>query len=140
MRRRSKVWIVLADGTGARILQHRTWEPGRFDELAREPADGTPGRAFDGAAFVDPLAGWRPGAEAEVRPGFEHGIADLVNRAAAQGLFDALVIVAPSPTLGILRRVLGPAAGERLIREEAKDFLGLPEQALPARLTALLRR
>lgn len=133
MRRHSKVWIVLADGAGARILQHRTREPGKFDELARavseEARQPAHERVSDG-----------PDRGFEKEPASLRHVADIVSRAAAQGLFDALVLVAPAHTLGTLRRALNAAAGERLIREETKDLLRLPEHALPARLVALLRR
>jgi protein required for attachment to host cells len=71
---------------------------------------------------------------------FETQIAELVNRAAAQGLFDTLVLVAPPRVLGDMRQALSTQARERLILEEGKDLLGLPQQMLINRLTALLRR
>ncbi|WP_448192743.1 baeRF12 domain-containing protein [Azospirillum sp. sgz301742] len=141
MRRHRKVWIVMAGGAGVRILQHRTWEPGCFEDLpiedlgaARqpvcEPAGDRPG---------SPASEWRNASQGvAVRP--EHRIADLVNRAATQGLFDGLVLVAPPPMLSTLKRALEPAAAERMIREEAKDLLGVSAAALPARLLAMLRR
>jgi len=39
-----------------------------------------------------------------------------------------------------LRRALGTAARERLIREEAKDYLSLSQAALSLRLAGLLQR
>lgn len=71
---------------------------------------------------------------------FEVAIAELVNRAAAWGLFDTLVLVAPPRVLGDIRQALSAQARERLIVEEGKDLLGLPEQMLIKRLTSLLRR
>ncbi len=138
MRRHRKVWIVLAGGAGARILQHRTWEPGRFEELpigdvgvARQPVCEPAGDR--------PAGDWRTASQG-VALRAEHRIADLVNRAATQGLFDDLVLVAPPPTLGAVKRALEPAAAGRMIREEARDLLGMPALALTSRLLAMLRR
>jgi protein required for attachment to host cells len=141
MRRHRKVWIVLAGGAGARILQHRTWEPGRFEELPLEDFDATRQPVSESAGDrPNPSASeWRNASQGvAVRP--EHRIADLVNRAATRGLFDSLVLVAPPPALGTLKRALEPAAAGRMIREEAKDLLGVPAPALPSRLLAMLRR
>lgn len=116
MRRHPKIWFVLADGSKARILLHRVGEPRAFEEIACEPPDDTT----------------RPEAATEV--------AELINEAAAHGLFDALVLVAPQRTLSGLRHALHGPAGERLIHGEAKDLLGLPDPLLAARLSAMLRR
>ncbi|HSK40118.1 MAG TPA: host attachment protein, partial [Arenibaculum sp.] len=99
MRRHAKIWIVVADGGSARILQHRTWEPGKFEEVANETSHEV----------------YRPAVHCIVGARFEQHIADIVGQAANHGLFDALVLVAPSHTLGLLRRALNPAASERLI-------------------------
>ncbi|WP_431858074.1 host attachment protein [Azospirillum sp.] len=139
--RRRKIWIVLAGEAGLRVLQHRTWLPGRFDELAREEtaAARQPAceLAVDAAGQAGDACAFRPAA---VDPGVERGVADLVNQAAAQGLFDGLMLVAPPRALGALRRALGPAAAGLLIREEGRDLLDLPEHARSARLMAMLRR
>lgn len=137
MRRHRKVWIVLAGEAGIRILQHRTWEPGRFEDLPLEDPEAV--RPPVVSRFAPPPRDWRTASQdVALRP--EHRIADLVNRAAAQGLFDGLVLVAPPHTLAILKRALEPAAAGCMIREEARDLLGVPAPALPVRLLALLRR
>ncbi|MBP2312708.1 host attachment protein [Azospirillum soli] len=113
MRRHAKIWFVLADGSKARVLLHRVGEPRLFEEIA--------------CASASPL---ETGT----------GIADLINEAAAHGLFDGLVLVAPQRTLSGLRHALLSPAGERLIHGEPKDLMGLPGPLLAARLSALLRR
>ncbi len=140
MRRHRKVWIVLASGAGARIVQHRTREPSRFEELPLEDFEAAwpPVCEPVGDRPGPPASEWRNASQGvAVRP--EHRIADFVNRAATQGLFDDLVLVAP-PMLDTLKRALEPAAAGRMIREAAKDLLGVPAPALPARLLAMLRR
>jgi protein required for attachment to host cells len=120
MPRHRKIWFVLTDGAKARVLLHRTWQAGRFDEIAHELPQGV-----------------RPSADGRC---FAHHVAEILTLAAARGLFDALVIVAPSPILATLRRALGASARERLIREEAKDYLSLSQTALILRLASLLQR
>jgi protein required for attachment to host cells len=151
MNKRGNIWFVLADGAKARILQRRSSEPRHFDVVADEQSAeaqlpghdlGTdrPGRSYESATPS------RHAIEGKINPHeaaklrFEVQIAELVNRAAEQGLFDSLVLVAPPRVLGDMRQALSAQARERLIVEEGKDLLGLPEQMLTNRLTALLRR
>lgn len=111
MNKRGTIWFVLSDGGRTRILQRRSSDHRHFETVADEKS-----------------------AELQVP---SH---DLVNQAAAQGLFDTLILVAPPRVLSDMRQALTAQAKERVIVEEGKDLLNLPEQMLTRRLTALLRR
>ena len=151
MQKHRNTWFILADGAKARILQRRASEPRSFAVvvtrssaeallLSHELATDRPGRAYESATPSRHAVQWKTDPHEAAKIHFEQKIADLVNRAAEQGLFDALVLVAPPRVLGEVRKALSPQAKERLIIEEGKDLLGLPEHALVGRLTALLRR
>ena len=151
MNKRGTIWFVLADGGRTRILQRRSSDHRHFEVVIDEKSaevqtpghdlvSDRPGRSYERASpsrhAVDGKAD--PHEAAKLR--FEVAIAELVNRAAAQGLFDTLVLVAPPRVLGDIRQALSAQARQRLIVEEGKDLLGLPEQMLIKRLTSLLRR
>ncbi len=151
MQKHRNTWFILADGAKARILQRRASEPRSFAVVVREESaeaqmpsheltTDRPGRSYESATPSRHAVEWKTDPHEAAKIHFEQKIADLVNRAAEQGLFDALVLVAPPRVLGEVRKALSPQAKELLIAEEGKDLLGLPEQALASRLTALLRR
>lgn len=151
MHKYGKIWFVLADGAKARILQHRSTEPRGFAVIVHEVspeaqlpshelATDRPGRSYESAAPSRHAVEWKTDPHEAAKTHFEEKVVDLVNRAAEQGLFDALVLVAPPRVLGGMRKALSDHAKERLVLEEGKDLLKLPEQVLTTRLSALLRR
>jgi len=151
MQRRRNTWFVLADGAKARILQRRAGEPRNFEVIVSEEsmdaqspshelATDRPGRSYESATPSRHAVQWKTDPQEAAKLRFEQKVADLVNRAAAEGLFDGLVLVAPPRVLGSIRRELSVQAREHLILEEDKDLLGLPESLLANRLAALLRR
>jgi protein required for attachment to host cells len=151
MQKHRTTWFILADGAKARILQRRASEPRNFTVIvdeesgealspSRELATDRPGRSYESANPSRHAVQWKTDPHEAAKSHFEQKIANLVNRAAEQGLFDALVLVAPPRVLGDVRKALGAQAKERLIFEEGKDLLNLPEHILTNRLTALLRR
>ena len=151
MQKHRNTWFILADGAKARILQRRASEPRSFAVIVHEESEEAqlpshelatdrPGRSYESANPSRHAVQWKTDPHEAAKIQFEQRIADLVNRAAEQGLFDALVLVAPPRVLGEVRKALSPQAKELLIVEEGKDLLGLPEHTLTNRLTALLRR
>jgi protein required for attachment to host cells len=151
MQKHRNTWFILADGAKARILQRRASEPRSFAVVVHEESaeailpsheltTDRPGRSYESATPSRHAVQWKTDPHEAAKIQFEQRIADLVNRAAEQGLFDALVLVAPPRVLGEVRKALSPQARERLVLEEGKDLLGLPEPTLTNRLTALLRR
>ncbi|MGF7176114.1 host attachment protein [Azospirillum doebereinerae] len=149
MQRCGNTWIVLANQIGAVVLRTKVGQRGDYEELARELADETgdplctcPVRCPAckvGSATSDRSTkqGGMPSNSALTC--LERRVADIVNQAARQGMFDSLILVAPGGMLRSLRRALTPEASQRLIRQEAKDLFGPPAQALSARLNSLLR-
>jgi protein required for attachment to host cells len=151
MQKYGKIWFVLADGAQARILQRRSAEPRGFTVIVHEMspeaqlsshelATDRPGRSYESASPSRHAVDWKTDPHEAAKAQFERKVADLVNRAAEEGLFDALVMVAPPRVLGAMRKALSEQAKERLVLEEGKDLLKLPEHALTVRLSALLRR
>lgn len=148
MRRSDRTWIVLANQTGAVVLRRRPGPDHGYEELTREAAADVrmpeaegPDRCVAGGCTAAERPMTEQGAAARdiAATAFEQRIAELINQAATQGMFDSLVLVAPSATLRTVRRALAPQARLRLTRQEAKDLLGPSVQTLPARLTPLLR-
>ncbi|UEM25302.1 host attachment protein (plasmid) [Skermanella mucosa] len=150
MRRHADIWFVLVNGAKARVLRYRSSHPGEFEsvheEESREAAMAAhdlvtdrPGRSHESASPLrHAIEGSDPHEAAMAR--FETGVADMVNRAASQDRFDGLVLVAPPRVLGRMRQALDDRARERLILEEGKDLLGLPDAELKPRLSALVTR
>jgi protein required for attachment to host cells len=151
MNKRGNIWFVLADGGRARILQRRSSDHRHFEVIADEKSAEVElpghdlvadrqGRSYESATPSRHAIEGKTDPHEAAKLRFEVRIAELVNRAAAQGLFDTLVLVAPPRVLGDMRQALSAQARERLIVEEGKDLLGLPERMLTNRLTALLRK
>ena len=65
-------------------------------------------------------------------------MAKILDQAAQKEAFNRLVLVAPSKTLGELRRALGKTAHEKITAEINKDLTGVPTHELPAHLEASL--
>jgi protein required for attachment to host cells len=131
-----KVWVVVADGARARILSAdpRARRLTSLEELASEEArrktsesvSDRQGRAFESASpghrsAMEPATDPQRHAQAE----FARRVADVLARAAQEGRFDALHLVAAPRALGDLRAVLAPEVLKRVVRELDKDLVGL---------------
>lgn len=154
MRKHAKIWFVLADGARVRIIAHRVGDREVFTDVhygeiepavaaearlpARALASDRPGRTHESATPTRHAVDWKTDPHEEAKERFGRRVAELLNQAAAEELYDGLVLVAPSRALGVLRRRLGAVARERLVREEGKDLSGLPDRVLRGRLAALL--
>lgn len=123
--RHGDLWIVLADGSGARLYRRRAAMPGA----------AMPAAAMPGAIEPLPCRCGEDGCGGDSVP----GVAGILNEAAALGLFGSLMLVAPPPALHALKRALLPAAGALVVREETRNLLALPDAARAAKLAALLR-
>ena len=97
MQKHRNTWFILADGAKARILQRRASEPRSFtvidhEEFAealspsRELATDRPGRSYESANPSRHAVQWKTDPHEAAKSRFEQKIADLVNRAAEQGL------------------------------------------------------
>jgi protein required for attachment to host cells len=150
MHTHANVWFVLVNGAEARILLRRSGQPHDFEVViekqspeaqlhGHELVTDRQGRSYESAApSRHAVEGTDPHKIAMTR--FESSIADLINQAAEQGQFEQLVLVAPPHTLGDMRKALSEKAKERLILEEGKDLLGMPDHEMKTRLSVLLNR
>jgi protein required for attachment to host cells len=147
MPRQRKTWIVMADGSRARILTRRAEAPGFevVSDLAAEEArlptrDITahkPGRAqesaYSGRHAVEP----RSDAHQERKSAFLRSLAERLNRAAGEALFDDLILFAPPRALGELRQALEDGTRAKIKAEAPKDLTNTPIAELPEHLDAL---
>jgi len=141
-------WILLADGTQARIACNDG--PGRgikpvFEETlhgrnlpGREINSDRPGRTFDshgrGRHAMEPPTDPRENEKQH----FIRGLAALLDKEAKRGRYDRLVLVAPPKALGYLRSALSDSVREKITGEIDKDLVHLPMQELPAHLGKVL--
>ena len=134
-------WVLVADGKKALFLRNNgttedydlrvVWHERQENPATREQGDDRPGRARgqpgrQGAALE--TTDWHQVAEDR----FAIEIGDILNRAARDGAFSSVVIVAPPPVLSALRdRLTGQVAG--LIEAEiAKTLTNHPVDKMAA--------
>ena len=141
-------WILLADGTQARIACNNG--PGRgvkpvFEETlhgrnlpGREINSDRPGRTFDshgkGRHAMEPPTDPRENEKQH----FIRDLAALLDKEAKRGRYDRLVLVAPPKALGYLRDALSDQVRGRITGEINKDLVHLPIQDLPRHLGKVL--
>lgn len=145
--KRITTWILVADGTQARLLYNDG--PGRgikpfFEEVlhgrnlpGREIMSDRPGRTFDsfgqGRHAKEPPSDPR---EVEKRR-FAHELAAMLDDALKRGKFDRLVLVAPPKALGQLRAELSKPVRARVSAELGKDLTHLSVRELPQHLASV---
>lgn len=142
-------WILVADGSRARILKNEG--PGKGVQPAmdgefrhelpktRELGADRPGRnqePFTGAGrhAMDNPVDWHRFEKEK----FAREMAKVLDRANNAGAFDRLVLVAPPKTLGDLRAALAPATRKKVIGEIDKDLTQLTPGELPDHLGSVL--
>jgi protein required for attachment to host cells len=135
-----KCWYVVADAGRAAAYVSRKTGPG-YDQVASWASDlilpedqrpqftDRPGRVFDS------LGGNRHAAEtvspAELaKRDFGRTLARALDKARADGAFEALVLFAAPRLLHELREHLDEATARTIARSEAKDLTKLPRQEL----------
>lgn len=140
----TRSWIVIADGAQARILEnhgpgkglvrvpgeamHKTPRPSRDIDADR------PGRSHDrmgpGRHAMEPPTD----AHREEKRRFADLLAEHLNTAALNGVYDRLILVAAPKTLGDLRQALDKQAVAKLDGELPKDLTQVPDHELPGHL------
>ncbi len=144
MPRSKKTWILVADGSRARYLvkEGPTKSLTVIDEedwpAARAPTTALgadrPGRGKESASTtrhaIQPKADWHQ-LEKEKFAGI---VARTLDAAAKRRQFDALVLVAPTRTLGQIERRLTAATRGRIIGKLAKDLTHTPIAELATHL------
>lgn len=141
-------WILVADGTRARIFRNEGPQKGLQPALDRDfasPAPPTralgadrPGRVQESASSerhaMVPRVDWHRFEKEK----FAKSMARIVDEAAERGAFDRLVLVAPPRTLGDLRSALGPRARALVTAELDKDLTHVTPSELPDHLYKVL--
>ncbi len=128
-------WVVVMDGEKALFLRNEG--DGLYPNLQvfREEAQDNPATGAQGVERPGRLAdgpGQHKSAVQETdwhrlaKEDFAREIAGRLYRDAHRGRFDSLVLVAPPPVLGEIRKVLHKEVQDRVIGELAKDLTGHP--------------
>lgn len=121
----AKALILVNDGTDAEPVLTVLAKAEMENAPTREQGTDRPGRR------ADPSAGQRSAMETTDWHEFAEGrfvrdFAERLNRAAAHGRFDRLILVAPPKALGLLRPALSAEVTGRLAAEIPSDLTGHP--------------
>ena len=132
---RTTTWAAVADGAKALILVNEGTDAQPSltvltkaeleNPPAREQGSDRPGRRADsgpGQRSAMETTDWHEFEESR----FVRDFAERLNRAAARGRFDRLILAAPPKVLGLLRPVLSAEVTDRLAAEIASDLTGHP--------------
>ena len=140
-------WILVADGGRARILENLGSGKGvhqvaGVNETLTLPPNRVlqhdrPGRGFESAGPT------RHAYEAsdphrEMKRTFAAHLVDQLSEMHANGRFDRLVLVAPSPTMGDLRAMLTPALSVAIIGELTRDLTHTPTDEIAAHIEGII--
>ncbi len=137
--KKTVTWILIADGTQARVLEHNG--PGKgltvindldwsIPPLQSQDIDtDRPGRGFSSGSHrsaMEPKTDPAQHREAE----FVRSVAEVLDRKAQDGAYDRLVIAAAPIALGNLRKVMSPHVKKTVVAELDKDLTNLPTAQL----------
>lgn len=143
-----RTWILVADGSRARILCSEG--PGRgvkpmpehVFEVSREPdreidAD-RPGRTFDSVGGGRHAKEPRTSPQRHRKAAFARELAGHLAQQRAGGAFDRLLVVAPPAMLGDLRPHFTKEIERCLVAEVRKDLTGIPDHEIGKHLGDVL--
>ncbi len=142
-------WYIVADATRARVVTlqngpvrstgdtHPTIVPALNEEFV--------GRNLKSREVLSDHLGQRaPGHPAtpadpheNAKAGFALELAQVLDKALNERRFDHLVLTAPPDMLGKIRNALTSQVSRRILREEDKDLVPLPDNELAQRLVQL---
>ncbi|KKB10017.1 host attachment protein [Devosia chinhatensis] len=141
--KKTVTWVLIADGTQARVLQHNG--PGKglsaveglgwsIPPLQSQDIDtDRSGRGPTGGAME---ARTDPAQHREAE--FVRNVAGALDSQAKSGAFDRLVIAAAPIALGNLRKVLSDHVKKTIVAELDKDLTNLPTQQLDKHLDGII--
>jgi len=147
--KKTVTYILVADGARARLYVNQGVGKGMqpvsgathkadLHHHDRDILSDKPGRAYNsvgqGRSAMEPQTEWHRFEKHK----FAREMAKVLDAAAANKVFDRLVLVAPPATLGDLRMELGEATRRMVTAELAKDLTRHAEQELPQHLGAVL--
>ena len=137
-------WLLIADGGHARVLQTighgnaLTPVDGMVFEKdlppSRELGTDRPPRTHEAAGKASHGLSPRTDLHRQLKQTFAHEIADQIEKAAAAGAFEKLVVVAPPVTLGDLRKLWSKPVADRIVAEVDKDLVKTPNDHVRAHL------
>jgi len=149
---KQQIWVVVTDSVHARFFTpdkdiegfvpagpaELEWPKNRH---SRDLKSDGPGRSFSSARNgvrhgIEP----RHDAHKLEKHKFTAALADALDRAAADGAFANLVLVAPRRSLGELRGQLSSRVKSRIGEEIAKDLADAPAHLLWERLAPVVRK
>ena len=134
-------WVLIADGEKALFLRNdmdaqdynltvvrieEQENPSDYEQSANRPGrmhDGGPGQK---SALDD--TDWHQLAKER----FAKDLADILYKQAHKGKFEQIVVVAPAPTLGELRKELHKEVSDKVIAEIAKEYTNHPIDKIEA--------
>jgi protein required for attachment to host cells len=135
-----KRWYLAADA-GRAVAYVRRPDAGAYERIASWtselalPSDQQPDAADRPGRVFDSVGEHRHAAETVspkelVKQAFGRGLAQALNRARREGLFESLVLYAPPRFLAELRKHFDKPTSLAIRFEAPKDLTTLPEQAL----------
>lgn len=146
--KKTTTWILIADGTQARVLEHGG--PGKGLSMVKgldwsiEPLQSKdidtdrPGRGHSSGgsarSSMEPKTDPAQHREAE----FMRSVAGVLDRKALEGAFDRLVIAAAPIALGNLRKLLSDHVKKAVVAELDKDLTNLPTQNIDKHLDGII--
>jgi protein required for attachment to host cells len=150
MPRRHTTWIIIADGSRARILTPRQEGVG-FDIVSetispeahlpsREVWADRPGRTQESGNSARHSIEPRHDPHEERKTAFIRDLALKLNTAAEQERFDSLILFAPPRSMAELRETLEEGVQRKIKAAAPKDLTKVPLSELPAHLDALQRK
>jgi protein required for attachment to host cells len=140
----TRTWILIADGSGARILE-ALGEGSGFRPVSGDGSlrDGAPGSLEDrgetgcGSQRGNAI-GSRPNAAGALEVLFASQLAAMLAGYVRTNAFDRLIIVAPSAMLGGLRKMIGPNVREKIVAEIDKDLTKIPNSEISTHLDEVI--
>lgn len=124
-------WLLVGDSTRAKIFALHL-HPLHIVQVASDDIGGLD-------TIVQNLASDTHGnAQRHRKETFAHQIADVLNKAALNGQFQDLILVAPPVALGDIRKMIGPAVEKTIVLEIHKEWTKLGRDDLLDHLRAHL--
>jgi protein required for attachment to host cells len=131
-----RTWIVVADGAQARILLYTGHESGvrqlpnsdfrEFHPPTRELVTDRPARVQESGSATRHAIEPRTDAHEQRKERFLAQLTSRLERAAQNNEFEHLVVVAPAPAMGELRKDFSPLLKQRLHGEFVHDYVHQP--------------
>jgi protein required for attachment to host cells len=135
-----KTWVVVAHRGGARLLLQEDDEKTRVIETLDNPEARTHDResapGHEGGRAARQTEGRDISRDHASKP-FANLLADKLQRGRTDGQYDELVLIAAPRFLGVLRGALDAATTQKIRGTLDKDYAGLNDHELIARLDKL---